>query len=49
VSRLWCGRRGVGCIAANTPHLVFDEVERRSQIPSSALCGRPSGTLNLWA
>jgi aspartate racemase len=23
----------IGCIAANTPHLVFDEVERRSQIP----------------
>jgi len=22
-----------GCIAANTPHLVFDEVQRRSQIP----------------
>ncbi|HKR86446.1 MAG TPA: aspartate/glutamate racemase family protein, partial [Terriglobales bacterium] len=21
----------IGCIAANTPHLVFDEVERRSQ------------------
>ena len=23
----------IGCIAANTPHLVFDEVERRSEIP----------------
>jgi len=23
----------LGCIAANTPHLVFDEVQRRSQIP----------------
>jgi aspartate racemase len=23
----------IGCIAANTPHLVFDKVERRSQIP----------------
>ena len=23
----------IGCIAANTPHLVFDEVQRRSQIP----------------
>jgi len=23
----------IGCIAANTPHLVFDEVQRRSAIP----------------
>ncbi len=23
----------IGCIAANTPHLVFDEVQRRSTIP----------------
>ena len=23
----------LGCVAANTPHLVFDEVQRRSQIP----------------
>jgi len=23
----------IGCIAANTPHLVFDEVQSRSQIP----------------
>jgi aspartate racemase len=23
----------IGCIAANTPHLVFDQVQRKSQIP----------------
>ena len=29
-----------GFIAANTPHLVFDEVQRRSAIPTSQHCAR---------
>jgi aspartate racemase len=38
-----------GCIAANTPHLVFDEVQRRSAIPlvsivrATADCARTRG------
>jgi len=28
-----CGRADFGFIAANTPHLVFDELQRRSPIP----------------
>jgi aspartate racemase len=28
-----------GCIAANTPHLVFDEVQRRSAIPLVSIVG----------
>jgi aspartate racemase len=33
VEALRQGGAEIGCIAANTPHLVFDDVERRSQIP----------------
>jgi len=33
VECLTSGGADFGCIAANTPHLVFDEVQRRSTIP----------------
>jgi aspartate racemase len=33
MERLACAGAGLGLIAANTPHLVFDEAQRRSRIP----------------
>src|SRR5678815_6129024 len=33
MERLAHAGAGLGLIAANTPHLVFDEVQRRTQIP----------------
>ncbi len=47
VERLTRGGAEVGLIAANTPHLVFDEVQRRATIPMlsivEAVCDRARG------
>lgn len=37
-----------GCIAANTPHLVFDEVQRRSSIPLISIVRAASNQARTW-
>ena len=39
-----------GFIAANTPHIVFDEVQRRSAIPLLSICAPPrTAPFEAWA